>query len=114
MSSNLDIRVPRNGSYFQEWQLCDADGEPIQLGGSTLEMDARPIAGGGSVIASATLTLTIGDEGRFSVLWNGSDFAALGVPTEITRAAYDLKRTTDGIPEIPISGHIILIPGVTT
>lgn len=113
MSRDLDLEVPRNGNYYQEWQLCDSDGEPINLTGATLAMDCRAIAGDTSVIASAAILLVEPLNGQFTVNWDGSDFDNVEGKTEIVRLAYDLKRIAGGIAEIPVRGHIVLMPEVT-
>lgn len=113
MPASLDLEVPRNGNYFQEWRLTDSDKAPLNLTGSTLEMDCRAISGAGAVIASATIVMVEPLNGQFTVNWTGSDFDAVDGPTEVVRLAYDLKRTFGDITEIPVRGHILLIPEVT-
>lgn len=113
MSVSLDIEVPRNGHYHQDWQLLDSDSAPINLTGQALTMDCCAIAGGNNVIASATIALNDPINGRFTVTWSGADFGTVKGETEIIRLAYDLKRTFTGISEIPVRGHIILMPEVT-
>lgn len=113
-STRLDIRVPRQGSYFQEWQLRDIDEVPIDLTGHTLAADARLIAGDGSVIASADIVMTEAITGRFNIVWNGADFDTVGEHTEVVRVAYDLKHTfPDSLVEVPVAGQLLLMPEVT-
>lgn len=113
MSRSHNIEVPRNGHYFQEWQLRDADGMAIDITGNTIEMDCRAISGSGAVIASAVIGMVEPGNGQFSVKWTGADFDAVEGLTEIVRLAYDLKRTFGGITEIPVRGQIVLMPEVT-
>lgn len=111
---HLDIEVPRNGDYFEQWQLLDRDGEPIDITGDTLSADARSIAGGTAKIASATITKDPGTDGRFQILWRGSDFDSFGGKMQPVRAAYDLKQIhSDGRSRIVCRGHLIIYPEVT-
>lgn len=111
---HLDIEVPRNGDYFERWQLLDRDGEPIDLTENTLLSDARPIAGGPDVIASATITKISGPDGYFEVHWNGEDFDSYGGKMQPVRAAYDLKMTyPDNKMRVICRGHLIIYPEVT-
>lgn len=110
----MHIEVPRNGDWFGEWRLENIEGEPIDLTGVTLAMDARATGGAPTIIASAVLTVTDAEEGRFNVLWRGADFDSFGDPFALSRAAYDLKLTyPDGISQIPVRGHLLITPEVT-
>ena len=111
---HLDIEVPRNADYIEHWQLLDRDGEPIDLTTDTLTASARNVAGGASVIASATITKDAGADGLFTMLWRGSDFDGFGGKMQVVRAAYDLKQTfSDGLSRIVCRGHLIIHPEVT-
>lgn len=110
----LDIRVPRNGDYFEGWQLNDADGEPISLNGLALDMRIRAVAGQGNVLATAAITMSDPSLGIFTVRINGSSLASVAGQSEIVRLAYDLRVTyPDGVRAIPVEGQIILTPGAT-
>lgn len=110
----MDIEVPRNGDYLRTWRLRDVDKVAIDLTGTTLEADARVVAGFGPVLASATITIEPGTSGLFSMRWHGADFDGVGSVTEVAAFAWDLKhRHADGIVEIVARGTINLIPGVT-
>jgi hypothetical protein len=114
MVAELDISVPRNGDYFEEWRLSDIAGLPIDLTGHTIAMSAREIAGDGAVIATADLTIVEAAYGAFSVRWRGEDFDAIGEPTVPVAVAYDLKHTyPDGVRIVPVRGHLILVPECT-
>lgn len=111
---HLDIEVPRNGDYFERWQLLDRDGVPIDITSDVLMADARSIAGGGSVIASAVIVKEAGTGGFFTMLWRGSDFDSFGGRMQPVRAAYDLKKNnSDGTARIVCRGHLIIYPEVT-
>lgn len=111
---DVELDVPRNGSYFQEWQMLDDENLPIDLTGHTLSADARSVAGEGAVLASATIVLVEANTGRFSMQWDGSDFDAYGDLTVDSRAAFDLKHAhPGGLVVVPVRGQIVLIPEVT-
>lgn len=113
-TGTLDIEVPRNGDYFAEWRMEDADGEAIDLTGHTLTMQARAVAGDVTVLATATIDLVEASDGRYSVLWHGSDFDDFGNIFQVSRASYDLKHTyPDAITMIPVRGHLLIMPEVT-
>lgn len=110
----IDLNVPRNGHFFGELRLTDIDGNAIDVTGHAFAMDAREIAGDGTVIASATVAIVEAADGRISVKWRGADFDAVGEPTVDVVVAYDLKETyPDGTIDIPLRGNLILIPEVT-
>lgn len=113
-TATLDIEVPRNGDYYGEWRLEDIDGNPIDLTGHTLTMQARPVAGDTTVIAYATLDLVEPADGRVTVRWQGSDFDGFGNVFQLTRAAYDLRDIyPDGVIQIPVRGHLLITPEAT-
>lgn len=110
MAAELDIEVPRNGDYFQEWELADSDGVATDITGHVLELDIRALAGG-PPLASADIEQV--STTRFSVHINGPDLSGLDGETEIVRLAYGLRHTfPDGIVEVPVRGHVILTPEV--
>jgi len=114
MVAILDLEVPRNGDFITELRLTATGGAPIDLTGHTLESSARVIAGDGTVVASATVTAVEPTDGRFSLLWRGSDFADFGALTRIARFAYDFAHTyPDGLRLVPIRGTLALIPEST-
>lgn len=112
--AQINIEVPRNGHYHQAWTLRDSDKAPIDLTGHHLALSIRAIAGTGVVIATATIDIYDAPNGRFDVTIAGSDLNSMSGPSEIVRLAYDLRHVfPDGIMEIPVRGHIILMPEVT-
>lgn len=114
MTDRLDISVPRNGDFLADFQLCDSAGVGIDLTGHTLQSGARIIAGDGSVIASATVTVTEATAGRFSMRWRGGDFDPYGEPTRVSRFDFDLThRYPDGVRLVPLRGTLHLIPEST-
>jgi hypothetical protein len=115
MAADLNIEVPRNGDYFGGWQLHDRNtGDPLDITGWTLALRVRPIAGAGSVIASAEFLNREDAAGYFDVLLRGTAFSSVAGATEIVRLAYDFRAIdADGIRVIQTRGHIILMPGVT-
>lgn len=110
---NFDIEVPRNGHYYELWQITDVDQQPIDLTGHTLSMAARDAAGTGAIIATAILSIDDATAGSFHVKWTGSDFDAVQGATEVVRLAYDFKDTFVGVTKIVCRGHIVLFPEVT-
>ncbi len=97
----ITIGIPRNGDFYREWQLLDYDEQPIDLTGHTLEMDAREIAGDGTVLASAVISIIEPANGIFTVRWRGEDFDGYGERTAVARAASDLKHTyPDGVRDV--------------
>lgn len=114
MSLDLNIEVPRNGHYCQDWQLADNVGEPIDLTGHALEISVKAVAGQGADIASADIDIHAPTDGLFTVTLAGADFSAVDGATEIVRLAFDLKHTDDGgISRIYPRGQIHLMPGVS-
>ena len=113
-TERLDIRVPRNGDYFEDWKLNDGSGQPIDLSGMSLDLRIRTVAGQGLVLASASITTADPGNGIFSVLISGASLAAVSGKSELVRLAYDLRLTyPDGIKAVPVAGQIILVPGAT-
>lgn len=114
MPNDLDILVPRNGDYRQDWRLTDNEGEPIDLTGCSVQLDVRYVAGQGSVLTSATVDLHDPVNGTFTLSILGDDLADLPGPTEIVRLAYDLRVVdADGGIQVFPRGQVILVPGVT-
>ncbi len=110
----LDIEVPRNGDYFEEWQLIDVAGLPIDITGHTLQAKAQEIAGDGVVVGEATIAIVEAATGRFTMRWRGEDFDDLGEPTVRVSIAYDLKHTyPDGVRIVPAWGFLLLKPEAT-
>lgn len=111
---DLDIEVPRNGSYFASWQITDYEHDPIDLTDYVFEMDARTMAGTGAIISSATITLAGAVDGIINVQWDGSSFASVPLVTEIVTLAYDLKMAgADSVARIIARGQVVLFPGVS-
>lgn len=114
MATSFDIEVPRQGDWFKRLQLTDSAGDPGDLTDCTFEWKARAVAGSGSVLASATVTLIDGPNGIIEAVWHGPDFDAHGVVTEVVRVAHDLKITyPDALIDVPIRGQLIIYPEVT-
>lgn len=114
MTDRLDLSIPRNGDFLADFQFCDSAGVAIDLTGHTLQSSARVIAGDGSVIASATISILEPTAGRFSVRWRGSDFDAYGEPTRVSRFDYDLTHLhPDGVRLVPLRGTLHLVPEST-
>jgi hypothetical protein len=110
----MDIRVPRNGDYFEDWQLHDSDDNPIDISDDTLELKIRAVAGQGSALASAVIDKHDPTNGIFSVRISGASLLAVSGQSEVARLAYDLRQTfPDGIQFIPVEGQILLTPGAT-
>lgn len=113
-TERMDIRVYRNADYREGWQLGDEAGAPLDLTGCSMQMKIRAVAGQGSVIGSASVTMDDASLGIFTVRIPGSLFTYIPGATEIVRLAYDLVLTyPDGVKAVPVAGQIILTPGVT-
>lgn len=113
-TETLDIRVPRNGDYNEEWQLSDNVNDPIDLTDVSLQLAIRLVAGQGAIVANAIINLHSPTTGQFTVRIDGTALTAITGPGETVRLAYDLRLTyVDGIKAIPVAGQIILTPGVT-
>lgn len=113
-TERLDIRVPRNGDYYEGWEINDADGAPLDLTGVALQLAIRRVAGQGAILAAATITAIDPASGKFNVLIDGESLASVAGQSEIVRLAYDLRLTyPDGVKVIPVEGQIILTPGAT-
>lgn len=111
MTAILNIDVPRNGHFMRDLTVYAQDGSIVDLTGATLEADARDIPGG-TVIASAALTIIEASAGVFRMIWTGADFDAFGSLTEVARPSYDCKITKAGITDV-FRGQINLIPEST-
>jgi len=122
MINSIDIEVPRNGHYQENWQIraidFDADGKiiypPIDLTGHTLELDVRLSAGQGSVVASADIDIWDAVNGNVTITLAGANFSSVQGVAEIVKLAYDLKDIyPDGIIKVYPRGNVLLIPGVS-
>ena len=114
MPNSLDIMVPRNGHYQQDWQLLDNVGEPIDISDDALQLRVRAVAGQGSILASAAINPHDPTNGIFTVTLSGADFDSVSGESEIVRLAYDLVHIfSDGKRDIAVRGQIILMPGVS-
>lgn len=113
-TERLDLRVYRNADYFEDWQLNDTDGLPLDLTGDSIDLRIRAVAGQGQVLASGSIDIHDPVNGIFSVHISGFSLSEVAGPGEIVRLAYDLRVTyPDGIAAIPVAGQIILTPGAT-
>lgn len=115
MPVNMDIEVPRNGSFARTSQLVDDQGEPIDLTSNEMALDIRRLPGdGGAPVGSAAVTIEEGNQGFFTEVIVGSDLAAVAGVYETVRLAYDLRRVDGtGLPTVERRGSILLTPGVT-
>jgi len=109
-----DIRVYRNATYNEGWQLSDVDDAPIDLTGCSLELKVRAVAGQGAVVSAAVFDIYDPANGIFTMRIDGSSFDSEPGQTEVVRLAYDLRLTyPDGTKVIPAAGQILLTPGAT-
>lgn len=113
MSSDFDIEVARNATWRRQWLITDDDGQPIDLTGATFSADVKAVAGTGAVLGSLGITIDDALGGVLIVEIDGSDFSAVPSVTEITRLAYDILATQDGVPIRLAAGQVILLPGVS-
>jgi hypothetical protein len=111
MTATLNIDLPRNGHFLRELTVYAQDGSVVDLTGATLEASARDIPGG-TIIASAAVSLVEATAGKLELLWTGSDFDSFGSLTQVARPSYDLKITLNGITDV-IRGQINLLPEST-
>ncbi|WP_395393038.1 hypothetical protein WBP07_17865 [Novosphingobium sp. BL-8A] len=113
-TERLDLRIFRNATYQEGWQISDTHRNPIDLTGCTLALSIRAVAGQGPVLAAGIIDVYDAVGGSFNVTINGSSLDAVAGQSEVVRLAYDLRLSyADGVPAIPVSGQIILTPGVT-
>lgn len=113
----LPLEVPRNGSDARILQLMAVDevgiDQPIDVTGFTFTAQARD-AFGGSVIATATVTIDTAAEGKVSVRWLGSQFDGYGSAFQAAVAGWDLKMIDgSGIPTVVVRGPIYITPEAT-
>jgi hypothetical protein len=114
MAAIENINVPRNGHARVMWQYQEDNGEPADLTGCTIAAVARNVAGGPDILATADVDITIAEEGLFTTLWDGSDFDDYGEAMGESIAAYDIKITrADSIIDVPMRGHLYIIPECT-
>lgn len=107
----LNIDLPRNGHFLREITAYAQDGSIVDLTSATIEASATDIPGG-TVIASAVVTIVEASAGKFQMLWTGSDFDSFGSLTEVARPSYDAKITHGGVTDV-FRGQINLIPECT-
>jgi len=113
-TERLDIRVNRNADYNETWQIFDNEGVPINITNMDVDMYVRLASGVGSVIAEAVITKNEPEVGIFTILLSGDSFNELAVLSQVDRLAYDIRVTySDGVRAVPVSGLILLTPGVT-
>lgn len=108
-ATQVNIDLFRNERREFSGQCLDELGVPIDITDATFASSAKSQAGDASVIASATITKSIPEQGVFLIEWNGEDFASYGSVFNECRLAYDLKVDDDNI----MYGQIVLKPGVT-
>ena len=114
MAADLNLEVPRNGHYQQDWQLSDSDGAPLDITDVYIDLQIRAVAGQGSVLATASLDKPTPLEGKFTVTISGGDFSSVPGYGEVVALAYDLRQTfLDAITQVLVRGQIYLMPGVT-
>lgn len=115
MPVNMDIEVPRNGSFSRTSQLVDDQGEPIDLTSNEMAIDVRRLPGdGGMPVASFAVEVEPGTQGYFTESIVGSAMASVSGVYETVRLAYDLRRVDGaGLPTVERRGTILLTPGVT-
>jgi hypothetical protein len=115
MPVNMDIEVPRNGSFARTSQLVDDQGEPIDLTSNEMAIDVRRLAGdGGAPVASFDVEVEPGTQGFFTESIVGTSLASVEGPFQTVRLAYDLRRVDGaGLPTVERRGSILLTPGVT-
>lgn len=105
----MDIDVFRNEKREFSGQCLDELGDPIDITDTVFASSAKAQAGDASVIASATITKSIPDQGVFLIEWDGADFSSYGSVFNECRLAYDFKIDDNNI----MYGQIVLKPGVT-
>jgi hypothetical protein len=109
-----DINVPRNGHSFLSWEYLDDAGNPYDLTGSTATAVARNVAGGPDILATCTVVIASPTAGIITTRWNGADFDGYGEPMAVSIASYDIKiQRADGIIDVPVHGHLFIIPECT-
>lgn len=111
--AEIDLEVPRNADYSEEWTLFDISDQPIDLTSIVVEALARDVPGG-TVVAAATIDKIEAVNGIIRMTWHGGDFAAFGSPFETAKPAYDLRLTyPDAIHRIVARGQLLITPECT-
>jgi len=116
MAANLNIEVPRNGSYFQRWTFRDKlTGSPLDVTAWTFALHVKRAAGiQDGTLAAATFSDVDGPNGGVNVRLDGQALASLEGAQETIRLAYDfLARDEGGVITVQTRGQIILMPGVS-
>lgn len=110
----LAIQLERNGTYQTAWSVADDEGTAIDVTGWAFALDVKYAAGEPDPpIASATITVVDAATGELSVVIEGADFAAVEGENENVTLAYDFVAVDAGVPQVMVSGPLILVPGVT-
>lgn len=113
----LDIEVPRNGSDARILQLMAEDevgvDQPIDVTGYSFSAQARDVFGG-SVIATATVTIDTAAEGKVALRWLGSQFDTYGNTFQACAASWDMKMVDGtGNPSVVLRGVLYITPEAT-
>ena len=117
MAAIMQIRVPRNAEYKQNWRFRHRiGGDALDITGWTFALDVKASSGAsGPPIASATFDNIVAVEGSVDVTILGSDFSAVEGSQEVVRLAYDcLVEDSDGVVVAMVEGEVLLTPGVST
>lgn len=113
-TERMDIRVYRNADYNETWELRHSDNTAIDLTGVVAELKIRAIAGNSPVVSNGIVSIAEPLTGNMQITIKGENLSSFWGNSEIVRLAYDLRLTyIDGLKFIPVSGEIILTPGVT-
>lgn len=113
MTAYAEIEVQRNAEYSRLWRFTDTAGDPIDITGTTFEMDVKYAAGPGDVLASFVVTIEDATGGEATVAIDGSLFGAVPGDNERVVLAYDLIAV-QGDNRMPLArGPLHLLPGVS-
>lgn len=118
-SWRLDIDLPRSGSAQFTVLANDVTGQPVDLQGVDVNIEAllqsgddTPFLTKGVGLDDSTtgIVLTDAAHGQFLCTYYGSDFDALDGKYEVVRLSHKIRMTKDGDAPLLIFGQINLLP----
>jgi len=117
MAAQLDITIARNETWARTFQVCDGDGNPVDITGTTLAGQVKSRTDNDATVASFTCAIFNAANGEFSVKLDATEGSALngyGSPIQTENLAYDIRWTAGGGTKIDlVRGKIVLLRGVT-
>lgn len=117
MAARLDILLQRNEDWARSWLVRDGTGQPVDLTGFTVEMQAKRRLDNAATVASGVCTVGNPGGGQFTTILRASEghvLSTFGNALQVSNLPYDIRLVdSDGYKTVLVSGVIILTRGVT-